>query len=288
VGAGRAVFLGLEWLWGDPATASAAVHFRQLGPALGALLVGLVAWRYHRTVVGPQADRARGDVDRVYDAIVAGTALATVAAAVAVLVVALFRLASPAAVTGEPGGDVLLAAVTLLLVGGPLWSLTWARMQRYALAGIEETSSTPRRSYLFAILGASGAIAFGAAIRLLVVVFEAILGERTGSLSGPLEWPVALLVTTGTVAGYHFVVARAERSVREPKPHREVLLVWSGNGEAGEVAEMTRADVRVLRRTDQPEGPVDVAAVAKAIDAAEGDHLIVVAGSEGVLVIPYE
>lgn len=288
VGAGRAVFLGLEWLWGDPATASAAVHFRQLGPALGALLVGMVAWRYHRTVVGPQADRARGDVDRVYDAIVAGTALATVAAAVAVLVVALFRLASPAAVTGEPGGDVLLAAVTLLLVGGPLWSLTWARMQRYAHAGTEETSSTPRRSYLFAILGASGAIAFGAAIRLLVVVFETILGERTGSLSGPLEWPVALLVTTGAVAGYHFVVARAERPERETRPHRDVLLVWSGNGEARALAELTHTSVRVLRRTDQEEGPIDVAAVAAAIDAADGEHLMVVAGPDGVQVIPYE
>jgi hypothetical protein len=76
--------------------------------------------------------------------------------------------------------------------------------------------------------------------------------------------------------------------VREPKPHREVLVVWSGNGEARALAELTHTSVRVLRRTDQPESQVDVAAVARAIDAAEGDHLMVVAGSEGVLVIPYE
>lgn len=288
-GAGRGLFLVLEWLFGDPSTTSAWIHFRQLSPAIAATLVGLAAWRYHAAIVGPREDRERTDVDRVYDAIVSGTALATIAASIAILVVALFRLAQPADVaTGDAGGDVLLAAITLLVVGGPLWAFTWRRMQRHAASGPAEAASGPRRIYLFSILGLSGAVAFGALIRLLIVLFETWLDERTGSLNEPLQWPVALLVTTGAIASYHFVVARSERHLRRREPRRDVLLVWHGDGQAAAVAEATHTDVRVLHRSDVPAGDVDLERITLAIDAAEGTHLIVVAGPEGVLVVPYD
>jgi hypothetical protein len=289
IGAGRVVFLVLEWLVGDPETTSAAVHFGHLGPAVGVVAVGLAVWRYHGTIVGPRADRARTDVDRTYDSIVAGVSLAAVAAAMAIFVVALFRLGSPATVGGgESGGDVLLAAISLLLVGSPLWALTWRRMQHYAHAGVEEAQSTPRRSYLYAVLGVSGAVAFGALIRVLVVLFETWLNERTGSMSEPLEWPVALLVTTGAIASYHFVVARAERHLYVARRHRDVLLIWAGNGHAADIASITHSDVKVLHRTDQPGTEVDFHAVARAIERTKGDHLVVLAGDDGITVVPYD
>jgi hypothetical protein len=289
IGAGRAVFLVLEWLIGDPESTSAAVHFADLGPAVGAMVVGLAAWRYHGAIVGPRTGRARTDVDRIYDSIVAGVSLSAIAAAIAIFVVALFRLASPAtAGTEESGGDVLLAAISLLLVGTPLWALTWRRMQHHAHTGVEEVQSAPRRSYLYAVLGVSGAVAFGALIRTLVVLFEAWLDERSGSLSEPLEWPIALLVTTGAIAAYHFVVARAERHLYVERRHRDVLLIWAGNGHAADIASITHADVKVLHRTDQPETEVDFHAVARAIERAEGEHLIVLAGEDGITVVPYD
>jgi hypothetical protein len=289
IGAGRSLFLLLEWLAGDPETTSALLHFRDLGPAAAWALVGIAVWRYHATLVGPAAGRARTDVDRTYDAIVAATSLVAVAGALSVLVVALFQLADPGAASSrDGGGDVLLGAFTLLTVGGPLWGLTWSRMQRHARGGPDEAASTPRRTYLFGLLGVSGVVAFGALIALLIVLFETWLDERTGSLSADLQWPVALLITSGAVAGYHFVVARAERDARVEIPRRDVLLVWSGNGEASEIASLTHADVRILRRTDETDDPVDVASIAAAIDDATGTHLLVIAGHDDVIVVPYE
>jgi len=288
-GAGRSIFLVLEWLFGDPETTSAVDHFRRLSPALAAGVIGLAVWRYHSSLVGPRRGRERTDVDRVYDAIVAGTSLATVAASIAILVVAVFRLADPAAATGgDGGGDVFLAAVTLLAIGAPLWLVTWLRMQRHAADGPEEATSTPRRSYLVSVLGVSAAVAFGALIRLLIVLFETWLGERSGGLADPLQWPVALLVTTGSVAWYHFLILRAERRLYERRIHRDILLVWGGNGRAGDIATSTHSRIRVLHRTDLPDIAIDTEAVTAAIEAAEGDHLVVVAGAGEVLVVPYD
>jgi hypothetical protein len=289
IGAGRAIFLVLEWFVGDPETTSAAVHFSDLGATVGAMVVGLAAWRYHGSIIGSRADRERTDVDRIYDSIVAGVSLAAIAAAISIFVVGIFRVTSTAEATGgESGGDALLGAVSLLVVGSPLWAVTWRRMQRFVHAGVEEVQSTPRRSYLYAVLGISGAVAFGALIRLLIVVFEAWLGERTGSLSDPLEWPVALLVTTGAIAAYHFVVARAERHLYVERRHRDVLLIWAGNGHVADIASLTHTDIKVLHRTDQPETEIDFHAVADAIERTEGDHLIVLAGAEGITAVPYE
>ena len=289
IGAGRSLFLVLEWLIGNPETESALRLFADINPAGAAALVGLAVWRYHATLVGPAAGRDRNDVDRTYDAIVAGAGLAAVAGALAILVVALFQLADPSiASTGDQGGDVLLGAVTLLAVGGPVWGLTWARMQRHAQGGSEEAASTPRRTFLFGVLGVSGVVAFGALIGVLIVLFETWLDERSGSLSDALQWPVALLVTTGAVAAYHFAVAYSEREARIRAPRRDVLLVWSGNGGGSEIAALTHADVQVLHRTDDEASPIGVEAITRAIDEATGNHLLVIAGSDDVTVIPYE
>lgn len=289
IGAGRSLFLLLEWLVGDPETTSALLHFRDVSPAAAWALAGIAVWRYHATLVGPAAGRVRTDVDRTYDAIVAATSLAAVAGALTILVVAIFQLADPgAASSGDDGGDVLLAAVTLLAVGGPLWAVSWSRMQRHARRGPEEAASTPRRTFLFGVLGVSGVIAFGALIGLLIVLFETWLEERTGSLSGALQWPVALLITSGTVAAYHFVVARAEREARVRIPRRNVLLVWSGNGAASEIASLAHADVSVLRRIDETDDPIDVSSIVRAIEEASGTHLLVIAGHDDITVVPYE
>ncbi len=289
IGAGRTLFLVLEWLFGNPETTSALAHFRDLSPAGALMIIGLVVWQYHGSVIGPAEGRPRTDVDRTYDAVVAGVSLAAVAAALSILVVALFRLADPAAASdATSGGDVLLGAITLLVIGGPLWAVTWRRMQHHTRRGPEEAASTPRRTFLFSVLGVSGVVAFGALIAFLIVVFETWFDERSGSLSTALEWPVALLITSGAIAAYHFVIARAERESRVSIPRRDVLLVWSGNGEASEIASLTHTDVRMLRRTDQAPGPADVAAIARAIEKAPGTHLLVIAGEDDVTVVPYE
>jgi hypothetical protein len=287
IGAGRGLFLVLEWIAGDPEATTAVDQFRQLAPAIAPAIVGAAVWQYHRALVGPRAERARTDVDRTYDAIVAGAALATVAAAAVILVLSLFELAEPEDVSfGESSNDVLLAAITFFIVGGPLWWRNWRRMQTCAAEDQAEVTSAPRRIYLSSVIGVGALVAFGSLISLLVIVFETWLGERSGSLAEPLSWPVALLLTAGSIAAYHLVVMRGERHLYESEPTRDVLLVWAGDGEVERLAAATHCDIRVLHRSDV-DGHPDVEKITDAIEHTAGAHLLVVAGQDDLIVVPY-
>lgn len=292
-GAGYSLYLILEWFFGEPGTTSAVGHFQALSGALASALVGLGVWRYHRAVIGPSVDRERSEIDRVYDYLVAGVGLVTVAVGLVLLVVAAFEAITPATASGgdDSIADTLLAAVTLLVVGTPVWASTWRRVQHVAATdGGLEVGSAVRRTYLFAIFGVGGAVAFGALIPLLAVVFEAIGGERTGrSVAQDLAVPVALLLTTAAGAAYHWMVYRGERQVTARVARRDVLLVGDGSGVASEIAERAHVRVRTLHRLDlSEESSFDIDAIVTAISRVEGEHLLVLAGGDEVQVVPYE
>jgi len=292
-GAGFGLYLVLEWLFGSPEAATAAAHFTDVSAAIAATAVGLGSWWYHRTVVGPSAARERTEVDRIYDYLVSGVALMTVATAAVILVLAVFEAIAPASATETGGGDgvdTLLAAVTLLLVGIPMWVITWRRLQGLAAATEEEAGSTTRRTYLLGIFGIGGTVAFGALIGLLVAVFRAMFGEGNGeSLAGEIDVPVALLVTVGSGALYHWLVYRAERHLGARTPERDILLVGDGVVDIAEIATRVHARVRLLHRLDLPTGAAPTTdAIVDAIVHTQGDHLLVLAEANEVRVVPYE
>ncbi len=284
------LFLVLQWMFGDPDTTSAAAHFQDASPAFAAAIIGVAAWFYHKTVLGFDRSQHRTDVDRVYDYLVSGVALATVAGALTTLIVAVFSIFSSNDVVADGSSDIniVIAAVTLLLVGAPLWAVAWRRAQQALAASPEsEGSSSARRVYLFAVFGIGGAIAFGALTRLVFVLFEAALGERSGgALLDDLQIPFALLVTTGAVAAYHWSVYRAERATVEPVTWRDVTLVWAG-GATGEIEKQAHVRVRSIQRLDTTTVP-SVDAIVAAIDGAEGVQLLVVVSPDGVEAIPVE
>jgi hypothetical protein len=208
-------------------------------------------------------------------------------------VLAFFEAVAPAAAGDSGGGtgiNTLLAAVTLLIIGIPMWAVTWRRVQRLAVVDEDEVTSSTRRTYLFGIFGVGGAVAFGALISLLVAVFQSLLGEGDGgSLIRDIDVPVALLATIGGTAAYHWTVYRAERHLAAQTPWRDVLLVGDGVLDVDEIARRVHARVKVLHRLDLPEGAgPDTDAIVDAIVHAEGEHLLVLAGQEDVRVVPYE
>ena len=289
-GAAFMLYLVLQWFVGDPGSATAAEHFADAAPAIAAAVVGFGVWWYHRSVIGPRTARVRTEVDRVYDYLVAGVSLATVATAIGILVLAFFSVITPTDAIGSEGGSVntLLGAVTALLVGGPMWLVTWRRIEENA--DTEERRSPSRRVYLLGIFGVGGAIAFGALIALLVAVFQAALGEGSGNaLAGEIDVPVALLVTTGAAAAYHWVVFRSEREEAAPIAKRDVLLVLGDGLDVEAIAQRTNTRVMVLHSTTNGGAlsaePDDIVA---AIAGAEGERLLVLARPGNVEVIPYE
>lgn len=288
IGAARVLYLVMQWVFGDPDATSAAAHFQDASPAFAAAAVGIATWVYHRAVLG--RDQVRTDIDRVYDYLVSGVALATVAGALATLIVAFFSLfkSEDAVAAGSSDINIVLMAITLLIVGAPLWAGAWRRAQRALAADPDaEAASAPRRVYLFAVFGVGGAVAFGALIRLVFVVFEAVLGEGSGGgLIDDIEIPIALLATTGAVAAYHWSVYRAEQSTVEPVQWRDVSLIWAG-GDTGEIADRAQVRLTVTHRLDVAGAPSpDV--IVRAIEETSGDRLLVVAGVDTVEAIPIE
>ena len=100
---------------------------------------------------------------------------------------------------------------------------------------------------------------------------------------------LALLITIGLIAGYHWWVYRSDRAMLPDEEHvgpiRELIIVAPEGLDTAAIAGATGARVRVMRRTD--EVAVDVDAVVAALEETESERVMVVTTESGeVHVIP--
>lgn len=285
-----------------------------LGGALAAGAIGALVWFYHRAfaLLRPETTRQAARL------VTSGVALAAAATGIGVIVNSALGIAA----TPLAGGDtrsLLLGGISSLVVGGPLWWLTWK-------PGVPpeptELGRRGRRVYLIAVFGLSAVVAV---ITLLVIgyrVFEFLLDDVTGgSLVDRIRAPLGLLVATGLAAGYHFAVWRRDRSATTtteaaaaaPVPRRtigHVILVTGADPDALSrvVEDVTGAGVTVWRRADvdasgsagapgAPGVPGEVAPgagelaeqLASALAGVTGDRVLVIAGpGSRIDVIPLE
>ena len=288
-GAGVAVFGVLQWWFGEPETSSAVRHFEDFIPAVSALTIGGAVWFYHRQVLGPVRG-PRTEVHRVYDYVVAGVGLVTAIVGAVILLVAFQEAVFPPDDTVASDANTLLAAVTTLAIGLPLWFQAWQRTGRHRAApdGAEIASPT-RRSYLFGTLGVGGAAAAISLLILLVVVFDALLGEGGDRLREDVQIPLAILIAVGAAAAYHlFVLRRDQEAAPEPGPEpKNVVLVTADDSFAEVVRELTGARVTVLHRLDANGEAGDAERIAAAVASSEYDDLLVVSGPGAAEIIPY-
>lgn len=292
-GAGIFGFAILQWVIGEPDSASAVRHFDDFVPALAVLVGGLAVWAYHRFVVLAATPQERTEVNRVYDYVVGAVGLVTAVVGSVLLLIGLQEALFPPADGGrvESSINILLGAGTALAVGGPLWWQAWSRAGRYARSEpAAEVSSPTRRTYLFGVLGVAGIVGFGSALTLLVALFNDVFEDGGGRLRDDIQVPLAMLLAVGGVAIYHWNVARAERGlVAAPVAPKDVTLVTGDMALASVVSDLTGARVRVMHRLDANGDLLDPAAVARAVAADDHQHLLVLTGPHGaVQVIPYE
>lgn len=296
VGTSLASYSALVWFVGDPASTSVR-HLAGTPAAVGAAVVGGSSWWYHRQVLRAAGQPQRTEVDRVHDYLMAGIALCAAAAGVVLLVVAGVASLLPASVV-ERGGSVVngaLAAATLLLVGGPLWWVFWRRVRRATTVAVaRELSSPVRRVYLLVLVGLS---AVAAVVAVLVAGHEAVQGLLSGGMDAwtlfDMRVPLGVLVAAAAVAGYH---GRTYREDRRTAPRigaathrgpRYVLLIGApDDGVVAAVRRVTRGEVRLLVRTDEPARewvPDEVVAVV-AVDPHPA--LAVIGAGDGLTTIP--
>lgn len=289
---GTLLFSVLQWFLGNPSETTAAGHFELVPAAVATAAVGGVVWWYHRSVVQATAAHERQEVDRIYQYLVAGLGLVASASGIVVALVALIEALTGEVIAGSGGDeiDTLLGAVTALVIGLPLWWTSWASIQRHAAADPDgELDSPTRRIYLFLVFGVGGLIAVVSLIVTVSIVAEDIIGGTLGS--GTLydvRVPIALLITVGLIAWYHWTIYQADRATHPlevPSPARQVTVVAPSGLDVAEIADATGARVRLLERRDDV--TVDVDGVIAALEASEDDRVLVVTTDSGeVLVIP--
>ena len=288
------VFTVLDWFVTGSRPAAAG-HFDTLPGALTALGVGGALWLYHTAVLRSKDPAARAEVDRVHDYLVSAVGLVAAAAGLAIVVVAVVQSLLPGdVVSGGDEASTVVWAITLLVVGGPLWWRTWSAIQRErALTPQVELSSPSRRIYLFALFGIGGVVALVSlltlVVRLLEDMFEGGFGSET--IYG-IRVAVALVVTVGAVAAYHWAVHKEDRATAAEVEDvalavRFIVLVSAGGGEVAKVVnERTGVRVRVWERPDA-EVVASADEVVAAIETGTHDRLLVIARESGLEVLPY-
>jgi hypothetical protein len=284
----------LVWLVGEPSTTTASGHFENVPMAAAAAIVGVLVWWYHRAVLAEVRTTARSEVERIYEYLMAGIGLLAAAGGLTLVLVALLEslTESTTLVVGGSAINALLAAFTLLVVGGPVWGIFWRRIQSAVASDpVVERSSPTRRTYLFVLFGLGG---IAAVITLLVAVFflfEDILEGRLGSGTlRQMRVPLGVLITTGAVSAYHWAVYRGERDsvvAASASVLRVVTLVGQADPSfAREVARRTGARVKVLSRADSQIDTWSVDEIVAGLSAVEAQEALVLADGGVTRVIP--
>lgn len=289
------LYLILVWIFGDPDFASGARHF-EVAPALVAtILVGLAFFFYHRLVLAEDGPRRRTEIRRVYEYAIAGIGLLSFAGGVTVLLIAFIQQVIPATeiFDGESDLNIVLGAITFLVVGGPLWWGFWQRIQRERVKHLDsELRSRTRRAYLTLLFGVGGVVALISLVTAAFTTIEDLLDGRFGGATiGDVAPALALVITTGAIAGYHWVVYKEDRDetpAAVASPLREVVLVGAANGNVAEaVSEQLDVRVRVWQRLDLEPAPLDVAALVAELADQTNQRVMVIASPAGHEIIPF-
>lgn len=263
----------LEWWFGTPSATTAAEHYAALPNAMSIAIVGLGTWAYFRSALraSQRGELVRSDPERIYRYLVTAVALVVVAAGM----VAGLALAVDAVTPGGPTilrdadwwRDQLVLATTLLAVGVPVWAFYWADVRRSLTDRPEEQTALPRRLYLFAIFGVASIVLLVNLTIVLFNFFDAMLGNGlTSDVLRDSRWSLALALSAGVAAVYHWLVLREDQPAyaltrtRGRRPVRDVILLAPNGAEA--VAEglagLPDVRVRVWRRLPEPTGRVIV------------------------------
>jgi hypothetical protein len=196
-------------------------------------------------------------------------------------------------ISGSGATNALLAAATLLIVGGPVWWIFWHRITiAVTLLPEAEHVSPTRRVYLFILFGLGGMVAVVTLLLGVFFVFDDIFKASFGYQTiRRIRFALSILITTGAIAGYHWLIYRSERdsmtiSARGP---RLVILVGPKGAElARAVSKFTGGRVQSWTRKDDQGAMWSEDEVLSVVAQCEDDSVILMADSTGLRAIPVD
>ena len=303
-----ALFTTFVWVLDRPALTDAAFHFSALPAALATALVAGGVWGYHRTVVLAEA-RAAGvrlvSAQRGYRYLTAAVGLGTLAVGLTMLFAVAIGLLVPSAqgvtIAGQRWwGTPLSLALTLMLIGAPLWVRYWLRQQEEVRTGSgAERQALSRRTFIFVVFGVAVLATLASGSTFLFMLLDAVFERRlsTEVLDGG-KWARGAALTAGMLSAYHWQVLKEDRAAApEPEPApaavAKQVTVAAGPRAAALVDAIAAAiGTRVTtwgRRDDAGAPELDaqaIEAIAERIRAAPGDRVLLVIDADGVQVVP--
>lgn len=205
----------LVWFFGE--TESSAKTFFQGTPQLiGTSISGLIILWYHRQILQSSQELQRTDIRRIYEYGVAGIGLLAASGGVTMILVSIIEsIFKNTEFIGESSINTLLAAITLIVVGAPVWWFQWNSIQKKVNSDlIEDQSSVVRRIYLLLLFGVVGVTAVIVLLTIAYLVFyDLFQTEISSNTINKIRFPIAIFLTAGFVSIYHWNIYKNEKDV---------------------------------------------------------------------------
>lgn len=238
-----------------------------IGLPLGAIWLYYGRWLDRHIRASAEGPRRDG-LKRPYFYILSLIGLVTAFVGVAMLISSMLDLATGReAIVGNVFRNQLAAAVSTIVVGLPLWLLTWRPMQSRATMqgsdGDHARRSVVRKAYLYLVLFAA---VIGGMVSAVVLVFTLINALLTREIGGDFIFTILnslqLLLLFAVVLLYHLLALRrdgasAADALAERQSAFAVVVFDTGDGRFGE-------SMRAALTKESPNLPVTV------INAADG------------------
>ena len=234
------LFDSLVWFFGETDTNLAAQHFGKTSGAVGSALAGFAVWWYHARVVARAeeselikdsgSNSGRGEIRRVYEYIISGVSLIAASAGLMMILVAILESVTPGEIISTSSStNTLIVAITLILVGSPIWWFFWQRIaHNIAVDGLEQSSPT-RRIFLLMLFGvASVAVVISILTGVFIFLDDLLNGQLGNATLREIRFPVSILIANAAIGWYHWSIYRHERAITVRKPKRDKFIVLVG------------------------------------------------------------
>lgn len=268
----------LVWFLGDTKNQSATQHFFTSVNAVGAAMSGLAIWSYHRSLIQEEVERT--ELRRIYEYIVTGVSLIAASLGIMMIIVAAIESVTPSDIsTTREGSNSLILAVTLLIVGAPLWWIFWNRIERAVLRDKADLASPTRRIYLLMLFGVAGVATVISLITLIFLFFDDLLNSELSRITfRDMRFAVGILVTNAAISGYHWTIYKSEREtpVEIFRRGRHITLVGPSDAHIAQLLkEQLGGNVQLWVSPDSG-SPWNLQELVDLIDATEGEELLVI------------
>jgi hypothetical protein len=291
---------------------SLVAQYRILPGAFTGLLVGLALGGYHFAVARSEASTTEGEsqgAQRFYGYVMTLVGLGTSAFAAGTLTYTALALISSSQREIIVGTDVwrgpVSAAITLIILGLPIWGYYWTKMQkRVDTYGVEERRALSRRLFIFLVLGVGVLVLLGSVSTLLYQVLRDFLdvGLNAGT-ARDVRVPLSIVVGTLVFLPYYWRVYMDDRRAdpeehlapsERPRRKQVSVLVARNDSEFLNALEdslgyrVTRLHWSDADAAQQSLDATQAQAVAERVAQSAGARVIIVPMQDGLRVLSYE